>query len=64
MPAQPDLDDGLASAYRRLLAAWFAARGRRLAFRERSEPWGVLVSEVMAQQTHVTWGRSPLVGSV
>lgn len=35
------------------LSRWFAARGRRLAFRHSREPWGVLVSEVMLQQTQV-----------
>jgi adenine-specific DNA glycosylase len=55
VPSTPDLDDGLAAAYRERLATWFASRGRQLAFRERSEPWGVLVSEVMAQQTQTDW---------
>jgi A/G-specific adenine glycosylase len=31
--------------------AWFAANGRKLAFRQSSDPWAILVSEVMAQQT-------------
>jgi A/G-specific adenine glycosylase len=30
---------------------WYAENGRDLAFRRTSEPWAVLVSEVMAQQT-------------
>jgi len=30
---------------------WYAANGRPLAFRRTSDPWAVLVSEVMAQQT-------------
>ena len=30
---------------------WYAVRGRDLAFRRASDPWAVLVSEVMAQQT-------------
>jgi len=33
---------------------WYAAHGRDLAFRSTSEPWAVLVSEVMAQQTQAT----------
>jgi A/G-specific adenine glycosylase len=53
VPAVPALDDTLVRAYRDRLSAWFARRGRQLAFRERSEPWGVLVSEVMAQQTQI-----------
>jgi A/G-specific adenine glycosylase len=31
--------------------AWYAEHGRRLSFRLSSDPYGVLVSEVMAQQT-------------
>ena len=31
--------------------AWFEANGRDLAFRRTTDPWAVLVSEVMAQQT-------------
>ena len=31
--------------------AWYAANGRDLAFRRTTDPWAVLVSEVMAQQT-------------
>jgi len=43
--------DGL----RRAVLDWFAAHGRELAFRSagRPDPWAVLVSEVMAQQTQV-----------
>jgi A/G-specific adenine glycosylase len=37
-----------------LLIAWFDAHGRQLPWRERgTTPWGVLVSEVMLQQTPV-----------
>jgi A/G-specific adenine glycosylase len=40
---------------RRAVLDWFAAHGRELAFRSagRPDPWAVLVSEVMAQQTQV-----------
>jgi A/G-specific adenine glycosylase len=31
--------------------AWYVANGRDLAFRRTSDPWAILVSEVMAQQT-------------
>ena len=31
--------------------AWYAVNGRDLAFRHTSDPWAILVSEVMAQQT-------------
>lgn len=30
---------------------WYAANGRELAFRDTTNPWAILVSEVMAQQT-------------
>jgi A/G-specific adenine glycosylase len=41
---------------------WYAANGRDLAFRRSSDPWAVLVSEVMAQQTQASraadaWSR-------
>ena len=41
-------------AARAAIANWYRANGRRLAFRESAEPWGVLVSEVMLQQTQVS----------
>ncbi|HET9682151.1 MAG TPA: A/G-specific adenine glycosylase [Candidatus Limnocylindrales bacterium] len=36
---------------RRRVLGWYATRGRPLAFRATSDPWAILVSEVMAQQT-------------
>ncbi len=33
------------------ILGWYASNGRDLAFRRTTEPWAVLVSEVMAQQT-------------
>jgi A/G-specific adenine glycosylase len=39
------------SAARRAVLAWYDANGRRLAFRGTQDPWAVLVSEVIAQQT-------------
>ena len=30
---------------------WYAANGRDLAFRRTRDPWAILVSEVIAQQT-------------
>ncbi len=38
---------------RAAVLAWYDAMGRALAFRETRDPWAVLVSEVMAQQTQV-----------
>ena len=34
-----------------VVLAWYGANGRDLAFRHTSDPWAILVSEVMAQQT-------------
>jgi A/G-specific adenine glycosylase len=39
------------SAARDAILRWYAVNGRRLAFRSTSEPYAVLVSEAMAQQT-------------
>jgi A/G-specific adenine glycosylase len=38
---------------RRAILAWYDARGRQLAFRASRDPWAILVSETMAQQTQV-----------
>jgi A/G-specific adenine glycosylase len=38
---------------RRLLLAWYAANGRVLPWRETSDPYAILVSEVMLQRTRV-----------
>jgi A/G-specific adenine glycosylase len=35
------------------LSAWFRAQGRRLPWRETNDPYAILVSEVMLQQTQV-----------
>ena len=39
------------SRLRRRVLDWYAANGRPLAFRATADPWAILVSEVMAQQT-------------
>ncbi len=36
---------------REAILTWYAARGRKLPFRDRSDPYAILVSEAMAQQT-------------
>jgi len=43
-------------ALRQAVLAWFAEHGRELEFRANGhlDPWGVLVSEVMAQQTQIS----------
>ena len=46
-------DTGFAGAAGGLLT-WYETRGRRLRFRETADPWAILVSEVMLQQTQVS----------
>ncbi len=41
-------------AAREAILAWYAVNGRRLAFRETSDPYAILVSEAMAQQTQAS----------
>lgn len=52
----------VAPALRDAVLDWFDAEGRPLAFRETADPWAILVSEAMAQQTQAVraaeaWGR-------
>lgn len=42
--------------------AWYAANGRDLAFRRTTHPWGILVSEVMAQQTQAARAAESWIG--
>jgi A/G-specific adenine glycosylase len=46
-----DLNDAIPVAAREAVLAWYAVHGRALAFRSTSDPYAVLVSELMAQQT-------------
>jgi A/G-specific adenine glycosylase len=46
--------DAVAPAARAAILAWYDARGRTLAFRGVRDPYAILVSEVMAQQTQVS----------
>src|SRR6202048_2079542 len=41
------------AAVEELLLAWYAANGRDLPWRHTRDPYAILVSEVMAQQTQV-----------
>jgi A/G-specific adenine glycosylase len=41
----------LSPAAQKAILAWYADHGRRLAFRETADPYAILVSEAMAQQT-------------
>jgi A/G-specific adenine glycosylase len=47
------MDDSLPSEAQAAVLDWFDARGRSLPFRASSDPYGILVSEVMAQQTQI-----------
>lgn len=49
----PRLDPGRVAAVQEALLGWFAGNGRRLPWRETRDPYRVLVSEVMLQQTQV-----------
>jgi len=46
-------DEGRIAAVRQGLLAWFAANGRDLPWRRTRDPYAILVSEVMLQQTQV-----------
>lgn len=46
-------DPGTIRAFRRRLLAWYAAHGRDLPWRRTRDPYRVLVSEIMLQQTQV-----------
>ena len=55
-------EPGLRPEARAAVLAWFDERGRALAFRATRDPYAILVSEVMAQQTQISrvveaWGR-------
>lgn len=59
-PARPD--DLVPGAAREAILAWYARTGRELAFRATADPYAVLVSELMAQQTQAeraadAWAR-------
>ena len=41
---------------------WYAANGRDLAFRRTTDPWAILVSEVMAQQTQAARAAEAWIG--
>jgi len=54
LPALPlDLDDARLRAFSRRLRAWFRKHGRDLPWRRTRDPYRVLVSELMLQQTQV-----------
>ncbi len=51
MAPPPDADTAVPPALREVLLAWYDLTGRPLAFRGTTDPYAVLVSELMAQQT-------------
>ncbi len=50
----PDPDTLVPQAAREAILAWYTASGRKLAFRATTDPYAVLVSELMAQQTQAS----------
>lgn len=73
MPADPVATDAVPPALRDAVLAWYEATGRALAFRATRDPYAVLVSELMAQQTQAAraaeawtaWmARFPTVGAL
>src|SRR5688572_29231563 len=50
-PAIVDRSPSVAAEARDAILAWYSVHGRSLAFRRTSDPYAVLVSEAMAQQT-------------
>lgn len=51
--AAPSLLPDAAPAFRRLLLAWYRQHGRALPWRQTRDPYAILVSELMLQQTQV-----------
>ena len=51
--APPAIDAAHARRFRRRLAAWFRRQGRDLPWRRTRDPYRILVSELMLQQTQV-----------
>ena len=50
------------AAARAAILEWFDGRGRDLPFRHTSDPWAILVSEAMAQQTQIARAAEAWVG--
>jgi A/G-specific adenine glycosylase len=53
VPAPPRVPPALRRRFQRGLLAWYARHGRDLPWRETSDPYHILVSEIMLQQTQV-----------
>jgi A/G-specific adenine glycosylase len=52
-PRAPRLDPGKRRTFQRRLLTWYRAHGRDLPWRNTTDPYEILVSEVMLQQTQV-----------
>ncbi len=52
-PKAPRLNPAAARAFQRRLLAWYRRHGRDLPWRKTSDPYEILVSEIMLQQTQV-----------
>jgi A/G-specific adenine glycosylase len=52
-PKTPRLNPVVALAFQRRLLAWYRRHGRDLPWRKTSDPYEILVSEIMLQQTQV-----------
>jgi len=53
VPAPPRVSPALRRRFQRGLLAWYARHGRDLPWRATSDPYHILVSEIMLQQTQV-----------
>lgn len=53
-PPGPVIVPAMDDRQRAALLAWYDARGRSIAFRSSRDPYAILVSEVMAQQTQIS----------
>jgi A/G-specific adenine glycosylase len=60
--AVPDTFDPIPPALRDAVLAWYDAAGRALPFRGTRDPYAILVSELMAQQTQVARAAEAWVG--
>lgn len=53
MPRTANIDAGGAATFRRRLLAWYERQQRKLPWRGETDPYRILVSEIMLQQTRV-----------
>lgn len=58
------IESTLLPAMQATVLDWYAASGRELAFRRTSDPWAILVSEVMAQQTQAARAAEAWTGFI